>query len=873
MDPDSIRVDGSGPATITDLQTATVPRVEEFDDVHPPSSPRGTKRKLSDEPDSDPDDNAALRSVKDDLRAAESALTKARNDAAAAASELHFLNAYGNSLDPKEVGVSALTEFLDMYRRRREEGNEMHVRVSAEVSRREEEVQRLCRKMTGVERAAAREKEMKEQDRARDREKSAFELAQKEKGRKRERDEQYMFWTGYCGKLTVRLDGGSDSVTPASSRRGSLTVASTDAAAAAEATLCLSYVLPAASWTPRYDLAITTSPSVSTRLVYRAQFRNSSAETWRDVRAVFSSSQAQFSRLDERVPGLRPWRVRLGTDTVNTTASTGSMDWCSVLQSRDETRKMPWEAGYGTQRTIGRGRATRDSHLCSLPNQQGLLQKHGESNLFGAPPQPQGPPLFGGVSEPQPKKPTGGGLFGGQSQPQPPMPSVPLFGHPRPQIQSSSLFGGTHSQPQSEKPSGGGLFGEQPQPQPEKPSGSLFGGQPPTQPQKKPRLLFGAAPEAQFPSASFGDARPQGSSSLFGGGQAPAESASSQPGLFTQARQGLQSTALPPRQGGPAQESPHVPSPLSSSAPSSSRFPSPDPDTNTPLHHQSATHAQTGLTTTYTPSSGGKIPQIPPSASPHHQLLSTLTLPSTLSYTIVPKHRAAAFFAARIKNTSDITLLRGAAGVTVDGSFLGSVPGESLFWSGSSDSKTMSKPACAPGEPLDLSLGIDPSIGVTYSTPFVKKGSALGSGSESAGMGGVAGFFSRKTAGEDKDETAVFRRVCTVRNSKSSPVDLVVIEQVPVSEAEDKDTGKDTDGDKDKEREQKLDITIREPAGLAKEGDVADFRPKGGAGSGTVSLSKNGELRWEVCLPPREEGRFVLEYEARVPVGAEVLEV
>lgn len=185
----------------------------------------------------------------------------------------------------------------------------------------------------------------------------------------------------------------------------------------------------------------------------------------------------------------------------------------------------------------------------------------------------------------------------------------------------------------------------------------------------------------------------------------------------------------------------------------------------------------------------------------------------------------------------------------------------------------MSKPACAPGEPLDLSLGIDPSIGVTYSTPFVKKGSALGSGSESAGMGGVAGFFSRKTAGEDKDETAVFRRVCTVWNSKSSPVDLVVIEQVPVSETEDKDTGKDTDADKDKEREQKLDITIREPAGLAKEGDMADFRPKGGAGSGTVSLSKNGEIRWEVCLPPREEGRFVLEYEAKVPVGAEVLEV
>jgi hypothetical protein len=135
----------------------------------------------------------------------------------------------------------------------------------------------------------------------------------------------------------------------------------------------------------------------------------------------------------------------------------------------------------------------------------------------------------------------------------------------------------------------------------------------------------------------------------------------------------------------------------------------------------------------------------------------------------------------------------------------------------------------------------------------------------------MAGFFTRKAA-EDKSETAMFRRVCTVRNSKLSPINIVVIKQVPVSKDK-KDTGSNIDADKEKDKEKTLDITIREPARLAKEGDTTEFKPRCGAGFKRVSLGKNGGTIWEVRLPPKGEEKFVLEYEVRAPVGPAVEEV
>ncbi|KAN0076319.1 protein of unknown function (DUF4139) domain containing protein [Elaphomyces granulatus] len=164
-----------------------------------------------------------------------------------------------------------------------------------------------------------------------------------------------------------------------------------------------------------------------------------------------------------------------------------------------------------------------------------------------------------------------------------------------------------------------------------------------------------------------------------------------------------------------------------------------------------------------------------------------------------------------------VTLLRGKAGMTVDGTFLGSI----------------TLPACAPDNFFNLSLGIDPSIVVTYAKPTVRRS--------------TSGFFA-------KEDSAVFSRVCWIKNTKNTTVSISVHEQVPVSEDE------------------RLRINILEPKGLEKEGDRKKIEvSKDQWGTGTVSLGKNREVKWDMALQKGKDVKLVLEYEARIPGGQKII--
>lgn len=255
-----------------------------------------------------------------------------------------------------------------------------------------------------------------------------------------------------------------------------------------------------------------------------------------------------------------------------------------------------------------------------------------------------------------------------------------------------------------------------------------------------------------------------------------------------------------------------------------------DPENNTQLpqpgdqglelEHQDSIHQSHGLTTTYD-LPGSRT--LAPSSVHRRHVLAELSLSSiTISHVLIPKLRAAAFLKARITNTSSLTFLKGKAGMTVDGTFLGS----------------SSLPSCAPKESFDLSLGVDPYILVTYAKPQVRRG--------------TAGFF-------NKEDSAVFTRTCWVKNTKSVDVKISVFEQVPISEDE------------------KLKISILEPKGLLKEGDTVPVTAEeiddgSGGYNGEVSMGKNGEVKWVLDLEKGKEAKLVLAYEVRVPTGCKVLE-
>jgi uncharacterized protein (TIGR02231 family) len=224
------------------------------------------------------------------------------------------------------------------------------------------------------------------------------------------------------------------------------------------------------------------------------------------------------------------------------------------------------------------------------------------------------------------------------------------------------------------------------------------------------------------------------------------------------------------------------------------------------------------LTTTY------NIPgqrTVHPSSLKRRHVIAELDLAGiNFSHVIIPKLRAAAFLRARIKNTSSISLLRGKAGLTLDGTFLG----------------TASVPDCSADATFTLALGVDPGIQVTYAKPTVRRV--------------TAGFF-------NKEDCAIFTRMCRITNTKTTSVSITVLDQVPVSE----DEG--------------LRVRILDPSGLSKEGDVVKVGQVGdgakGWGKGTVSMLKGGVVSWLLTLEKGKSVKLTLEYEARIPSGQKIV--
>lgn len=190
-----------------------------------------------------------------------------------------------------------------------------------------------------------------------------------------------------------------------------------------------------------------------------------------------------------------------------------------------------------------------------------------------------------------------------------------------------------------------------------------------------------------------------------------------------------------------------------------------------------------------------------------------------LSYVLVPKVRAAAFLKARLRNNSSLALLKGLAGLTLDGSCLGNTI----------------LPRCSAAEHFHLSLGVDPSVAVTYSKSVARRSQT--------------GVFAKEGSG-------VYTRTCTITNTKSNRAfEGTVLDQIPVSEDE------------------RLRVKVLQPVGLRAEGDAV----KTGTGVATVGegmkkwgratavLKKGGEVAWEVKIEPGRGAKLLLEYEAKHP--------
>ena len=186
---------------------------------------------------------------------------------------------------------------------------------------------------------------------------------------------------------------------------------------------------------------------------------------------------------------------------------------------------------------------------------------------------------------------------------------------------------------------------------------------------------------------------------------------------------------------------------------------------------------------------------IPSDGQPYIVDVTQYTLNATYRYSCIPKMEREAFLLARITGWEDLDLVEGPANVYFGGTYVG----QSYIYTRSVD------------DTLDLSLGRDKKLVVTRTK--------------------LKEFNNEKTVGSTKKETFSYEII--VKNTRKTPVDVELMDQIPVS--------------------QDADIVV-EAIELSK---------------GTLDPA-TGFVTWHMTVPPGESQRVVLTYSIKYPKSKQV---
>ena len=238
---------------------------------------------------------------------------------------------------------------------------------------------------------------------------------------------------------------------------------------------------------------------------------------------------------------------------------------------------------------------------------------------------------------------------------------------------------------------------------------------------------------------------------------------------------------------------------------------------------------ETGFTTTYDLPG---LKTLAPRSTSSKQRVARINFNKIIfSHTVIAKYKPVAHLSAKLLNSSKLTLLRGPVGVTLDGSFMGRT----------------NLPRCGSGDSINLGLGADPAIKVTYPRPESKRA--------------TTGFFT-------KEDIKIFERCIRLENTRQAsgpaakPVKVIVMDQIPVPDNE------------------RVRVELLKPEGLA-----VGEQPKATGvpgrerneedkdwGSAVSSLRKGGEVHWVVSLKPGKALKLPLEYLVAVPIGEQAVQ-
>ncbi|KAJ4257547.1 hypothetical protein NW762_008671 [Fusarium torreyae] len=731
IDKNSVTVEGSGTATITGISVEFLPNREIFDEVYPDSDQDDS---ASEEDQNDDDDDVeeprqpGLIEVKMKIVSLKDDQQKAREAVASADDRISILDTYSKSLDKRE-GVD-ISDVLETYRQERSKafddrlaGVKVERELTELIDQASKERSRLVKLQNKLRQKEYKAKARVQKAKAKKQEKLNKRQEERRREKERIRNERARCWPKYCYTVQIQLEVSS-SYTPASSRRESVSSEmdlvhrpmskTVDAEEIFSCDLILSYVTSSAFWTPNYDLQLSTVNSTGA-LCFDAGLHNTTSETWENCKITLSTSQATSSSLDEAIPILTPWRIKL--------ADKGSIsDHGSVFESREENLQL---ASWRSKKAV-------------------LPHPSARQDMFGldTPPALDSYQMQLMLLEQQNKK----RMMMARQEQDLQAPQAPQAPPPNPSMAAQMM----RAQQQAQQQQARQMLYQQQMHQPQQ----QMQQQMPTQQQQQ-----------QFP------------------GQMVMDFSGNDPSAVDDDDMTM-------------------------------------PDAQPSLEFQNSLVEETGFTTTFDlPGLKTLVPKFTVSK----QRVARLQFSNVLfSHTIVAKYQPAAYLKAKLRNNSKLTLLRGPASLTLDGSFMGQAK----------------IPRCSSGEIFTLSLGVDSAIRVMYPKPDVRRS--------------TSGMFS-------KEDSSVYVRAVTVHNTRVSagkPVNVLVLDQIPVSE------------------DDRLRVELLNPRGLTIDGS----RQSAGApgrdtpedkdwGKATASLKKGGQVSWEVSLNAGKAVKLGLEYSVSMPSG------
>lgn len=189
-DENSIKVDGKGSATITDMTVELIPNPDNYEDVYPESEDDAEESE-DDQSESEAESDATKALAKEKKRIDDSFM-EANEEKTAAASRLAMLEGYGRSFEKDRP--DDLEGCISAYREERRKAFETYKETEDKLRVLEKERAKIVKQQAKASKIMVKEKEKASKEKVKKFEKKQKLLQEKSAAKRRLKEERVQFW-------------------------------------------------------------------------------------------------------------------------------------------------------------------------------------------------------------------------------------------------------------------------------------------------------------------------------------------------------------------------------------------------------------------------------------------------------------------------------------------------------------------------------------------------------------------------------------------------------------------------------------------------------------------------------------------------------